>query len=138
MNWKLIFQLSLLGLAMAVATISLIPSNMEFIFWLLIFIICAYVFAKRLPGKYFVHGFMLGLVNCIWVTAAHMLFANPYMAHHHQEVAMMKSTPFSNHPRVLMLISGPIAGIMSGLVIGLFSFIASKIVKNGTAVPQKG
>ncbi|MBS1690132.1 MAG: hypothetical protein JSS96_15485 [Bacteroidetes bacterium] len=138
MNWKLIFQLSLFGLAMAVATISLIPSNIEPIFWLLIFLISAYVFAKQLNGKYFVHGFMLGLANCVWVTAAHMLFANPYMAHHHQEVAMMKATPMSNHPRVLMLITGPIVGVMSGLVIGLFSFIASKIVKSNTVVPQKG
>jgi len=138
MNWKLIFQLSLFGLAMAVATISLIPSNIEPIFWFLVFIISAYVFAKQLPSKYFVHGFVLGLVNCIWVTAAHMLLANAYMAHHHQEVAMMKTTPLSNHPRVFMLIAGPIAGILSGLVIGLFSFIASKIVKSSAAVPQKG
>lgn len=138
MNWKLIFQLSLFGLAMAVATISLIPSNIEPIFWLLVFIISAYVFAKQLRGKYFAHGFMLGLANCVWVTAAHVLFANSYMAHHHQEVAMMKATPMSNHPRVIMLITGPIVGIMSGLVIGLFSFIASKIVKSSTVVPQKG
>jgi len=72
MNWKLIFQLSLLGLLMAAGTISLIPSNMEFIFWLLIFIFAAFIFAKRLPGKYFLHGFLLGLANCVWVTGAHV------------------------------------------------------------------
>ena len=136
MNWKLIFQLSLLGLLMAAGTISLIPSNMEFIFWLLIFIFAAFIFAKRLPGKYFLHGFLLGLANCVWVTGAHVLFADTYMAHHHQEVAMMKNSPLANHPRVFMLIGGPIVGTLSGLVIGLFTFIASKMVKRSPASQQ--
>lgn len=40
MDWKLIFQLSLFGLAMAVATVYVIPSNIEPVFWLVIFLIC--------------------------------------------------------------------------------------------------
>ena len=47
MNWKLIFGLSLFGLAMAFATVFVIPSNVEPLFWLAIFIVCAVVIAKR-------------------------------------------------------------------------------------------
>ena len=46
MNWKLIFGLSLFGLAMAIATVFVIPSKIEPFFWLAIFIICAIVIAK--------------------------------------------------------------------------------------------
>jgi hypothetical protein len=55
-NWKLIFQLSLFGLAMAIATVYWIPQNVEPFFWLVIFIICAYLIAKRCSDKYFLHG----------------------------------------------------------------------------------
>jgi len=45
--WQLIFQLSMLGLAMGVATVLWIPSNIEPILWLVIFCFCAYVIASR-------------------------------------------------------------------------------------------
>jgi len=47
MNWKLILQLSLFGLAMAFATVFVVPSNIEPLLWLPIFVICAYLIAKR-------------------------------------------------------------------------------------------
>jgi hypothetical protein len=62
-NWKLIFQLSIFGVIMAVATISLIPQNIEPVIWVLIFIVCAYIVSKKAPGKYFLHGFLISIVN---------------------------------------------------------------------------
>ncbi len=53
MNWKLILQLSLFGLAMAFATVFFIPSKVEPLVWLAIFIACAYVIATKAPGKSF-------------------------------------------------------------------------------------
>jgi hypothetical protein len=129
MNWKLIFSLSLFGLAMAIATVFVIPSNVEPIFWILTFIICAYFIAKNAPGKYFLHGFTLSLANCIWVTSAHVLFFSTYILNHPAEAAMSAKMPLPEHPRLMMLLMGPIVGIVSGLVQGLFAFIASKIIK---------
>ena len=129
MNRKLILLLSLFGLAMAVATVFVIPSNIEPVFWLIIFITCAYFIAKNAPGKYFVHGFVLSLANCVWITAAHVLLFSTYIANHPQEAAMSAKMPMPEHPRMMMLIMGPAIGIVSGLVQGLFAFIASKIVK---------
>lgn len=129
MNWKVIFTLSLFGLGMAIATISLIPSNIEFWFWLGIFIFCAYTIAKRCSGAYFLHGFFVALLNCVWVTGAHVLFADTYLEYHKAEAAMMLNSPTGISVRAMMLVMGPVIGIISGLVLGLFSFIASKIVK---------
>jgi len=69
MNWKLIFLLSLFGLAMAFATVFWIPTKTEPVFWALIFIACAYIIAKKVPGRTFLHGLMTGLFNCVWITA---------------------------------------------------------------------
>jgi len=130
MNWKLIFQLSIFGLIMAVATVSLIPEKIEPVFWLLIFIFCAWVIAKACPGKYFLHGFLVSLVNCVWIVALHVAFYRSYMANHPSMAAMNANMPgwLATHPRKAMVIMGPVFGVLSGIILGLFSLIASKII----------
>jgi uncharacterized membrane protein YGL010W len=128
MNWKLIFQLSLFGLAMGIATVFVIPSNIEPAFWLVIFLFCAYVIAKRRPGNLFLHGLLLGLANSVWITAAHVLLFDAYIVRHAQEAAMMQSKSISVSPKVVMAVLGPLFGLVSGIVLGLFAFIAGKFV----------
>ena len=135
MNWRLVFGLSLFGLAMAIATVFVIPSNIEPFCWLAIFLICAYLIAKQAPGKYFLHGLLVSIVNSIWITAAHVLLFDPYVATHAREAAMMQSMPMSG--RVMMAVTGPIVGVVSGLVLGLFAWIASKTVSTN-AVQKPG
>lgn len=127
MNWKLVFLLSLFGMAMAIATVFWIPINIEWLFWLIIFLICAYIIAKNAPGKYFLHGFMVSVFNCLWITAAHYLLFDKYMAAHPGMIDDNAKMPLD--PKIMMLIIGPVVGIASGLVLGLFSFVASKLVK---------
>ena len=135
MNKKLIFQLSIFGLIMAFGTISLIPEKIEPLFWLVIFIFCAYVIARVAPGNYFLHGFSVSLVNCIWITAAHIIFYSTYVAHHPNAAQMGEKMAFlPSHPRLKMLIMGPLFGIGFGLILGIFSLIASKIVTRKPAV----
>ena len=87
MDWKLIFQLSLIGLALSIAAVFVIPPNIEPMFWLVIFLICAYIIAKSRPTGRFVHGVLLGLANSVWITGAHLLLFDRYVAGHPQEVA---------------------------------------------------
>lgn len=134
MNWKIIFQLSVFGLIMAIGTVSLIPEKVEPIFWLAIFIFCAYIIARVVGRSHFLHGFCVSLVNCIWITAAHILFYSTYIANHPSVVKMSAEHPLlPNHPRLAMLIMGPLFGIGFGLILGLFCFIASLIVKKKAA-----
>ena len=129
MNKKLIFQLSLFGLAMAFATVYFIPSDIEPFCWLAIFIVCAYLIAKNCTGKYFLTGLYVSLINAVWITSIHILLFDKYIANHPQEAEMMTKMPMPDSPRLMMLMTGPLVGIVSGLVLGLFAFIASKIMK---------
>jgi purine-cytosine permease-like protein len=133
LDTKLILQLSLFGLAMAFATVFVVPSNVEPVFWLVIFVVCAVVIARRRPDRHFVHGFLVSLANCVWITGAHILLFDSYIERHPQEAAMMKSMPLPDAPRLMMLMTGPIVGIVSGLVLGLFAFVAGKVVKPAVA-----
>ena len=134
MNWKLIFQLSLFGLAMAFATVFFISSGVEPVCWIIIFVICAYLIAKNCTSRYFLHGLLVSLVNSVWITAVHILLFNKYILSHPQEAKMLAKMPMPEHPRIMMLVTGPVIGIVSGLVLGLFAFIASKFVKKQNPV----
>ncbi len=131
MNWKLIFGLSLFGLLMAFATVYWIPSSIESFIWLPIFLLCAWLIAKNAPGKYFLHGLLVSLVNCVWITGVHIKLSTAYIANHPQEAdmyaQMFAKTGLSMHRA--MLVFGPVIGIISGIVLGLFAFAASKIFK---------
>ncbi|HKW48556.1 MAG TPA: hypothetical protein VJN70_14000 [Gemmatimonadaceae bacterium] len=127
MNWKLILQLSLFGLVMGVGTVFVIPSTLEPFLWLVVFLISAYLIATRAADRYFLHGVVLGLANSVWVTGAHVLWFSRYIAHHAREASMMQSMPLSTHPRVMMLITGPVIGLISGVVIGAFALVVHRL-----------
>jgi LytS/YehU family sensor histidine kinase len=137
MNWKLIFQLSLFGLAMGIATVYVIPSKIEPAFWLVIFLLCAYLIAKNSQAWHFLHGLLLGLANSVWITASHVLLFDNYIARHAQEAAMMQNSPLAVSPKMMMAIVGPVVGLISGVILGLFAFIAGKLIKSPSVPAPK-
>ena len=136
MNWKLIFQLSLFGLAMGIATVYVIPSNIEPAFWLVIFLICAYAIARR-TSAHFVNGLMLGIANSIWIIAAHVLLFDRYVANHAAEAAAMMKGPLASSPRVMMIVVGLLIGVVSGAIIGLLALAAGKLIKTPRSPESK-
>jgi hypothetical protein len=134
-NWKLILQLSSFGLAMAIVTVSWVSSNNEPLIWFIIFPICAYLIAKKTGEKYFLHGLFLGLINCIWITAVHIIFADTYLRNHPQEAAMMINGSYS--PQILMLMTGPIVGVASGIVFGLFAIVLARVLRKAELNKQR-
>jgi hypothetical protein len=102
--------------------------EVEPFFWLAIFVICAYIIATTCSSRFFLHGLLVSIVNSVWITAAHIAFADQYLARHAQEAAMMSSMPLPDSPRLMMAMTGPVIGVVSGLVLGAFAFVASKLV----------
>lgn len=137
MNWKLIFGLSLFGLAMAFGTVFAISPRVEPFFWLVIFVVCAFAIARQAPLRPFLHGFLLGIVNSVWVTGAHIVFFNRYVAGHPQEAAMMLSSRAPIAPKFLMAIVGPMVGLVSGVVIGVLAYAVTKMLKSAPSVPTR-
>lgn len=129
LDGKLVFLLSMFGAAMGVLTVFVIGPNVEPIFWLLIFVVCAYLIAKKARGRLFLHGFVVSLLNSVWITSAHIAFASTYLAHHPGEVTMMAHTRMPDSPRVAMLVAGPVVGVVSGVVLGLLAHVAGKLLK---------
>lgn len=135
MNWRLILQLSMAGLAMAMATVYVISSNIEPAFWLVIFLYCSYVIARQIigSGNQFLHGLCLGILNSVWITTIHELMYKVYIVHHAREAVWLRIGSVSFAPRDAMLILGPIIGIASGAVIGLVALVFGKFLKPATS-----
>jgi hypothetical protein len=136
MNWKLVLQLSLFGLAMAFATVFFVPSRIEPFCWIAIFIAVAYVIGARATPRPFLHGLAVGVVNSVWVTGAHLLFFTQYIANHAREAEMMRSSPMASTPRLMMAITGPVIGVVSGIILGLFALAAAKTLAGRNREPQ--
>jgi cobalamin synthase len=55
------------------------------------------------------------------------LLFSTYTAHHPAEAAMLTKMPLPDSPRTMMLLTGPMIGAASGVVLGLLAWIAGKI-----------
>ena len=131
MNWKLILQLSLFGLVMGIATVFVISSAVEPFCWLAVFLVSAYAIARAAPSRPFLHGVCVGLANSVWVTGAHLLLVDQYLARHPREVEMMSSMPMPTHPRIMMAMTGPVVGLVSGIVLGIIAVVTTKLIRQG-------
>ncbi len=125
MSWKLVFALSLLGLAMGVATVFAISSELEPWFWLAVLLVSATAIAKRAPDKYFLHGIGVGLLDGLWAGCVHWALFERYAVAHAHEVALLASR---GEPRTTMLVVAPIAGTIGGIVLGALSWMLSKFL----------
>ncbi|MDP4199266.1 MAG: hypothetical protein Q8922_12765 [Bacteroidota bacterium] len=129
MNWKLIFLLSLIGVAMAVLTVSVIPSTIEPLVWLVIFAFNAWVITSRVPkGKYFLHAFCVSVVSGVWIGLIHAALHDTYLANHMDEAKQFANAPWGTGA-LAMIYMGPIFGAFFGLISGLVSMLVGKLRK---------
>jgi hypothetical protein len=126
MNLRIVAYVGLFGVIMGVATVlGAIRSGREMWFWLVIFIGSAYLIARIVPRRYFVHGLLAGLVCGSLATLIQAVFLDTYFSHNPEAEQSFSQLPVE--PRIVVLVMTPIIGIISGLVLGVLSAIAGKI-----------
>ncbi len=129
MNLALLLKLSLFGVAMGIATVFVLPTQVEPLFWVLIFLFCARMLARKAGGRLFLHGVLLGLANSVWVTAAHIAFLKRYSAFNPQESAWIAITPMHDTPWLAMVLTSPIFGLFFGVLLGSMTLAAARFVR---------
>jgi hypothetical protein len=130
MKWSLIFILSLFGFLMAIATVFLIPTSIEIYFWIPIFLVYAYIIARNAEGDYFLHGLFLGIANSLWISLIHALLFTKYIFNNGTVSETLAKLPKPGPPRLMLIIYGPIIGVIAGIILGLLCLGASKIVES--------
>ncbi|MDF1613308.1 hypothetical protein [Stygiobacter electus] len=129
MNWKLIFSLLPFGFVMGVASVFGLTQGIEWLLWLIIAVVCAFVVSRRLQTKHFptalLVGFSMSLLNGVIQSA----FFNTYLSNNTMAAQGFKQIPGGLDPRFFILVSSLVIGIVYGAVIGLFTLLVRKFSK---------
>jgi hypothetical protein len=132
MKWSLVFLLSAFGLVMGFGTVYFIPVTIEPFCWGLIFVISAFIIAKYCREEYFLNGLALSIINAIWMTVLHLTFFSAYAANHVTEMEIIERLLMPDEPQIILFFVGILSGAASGVVLGLLSFNAAKLINNNS------
>ena len=129
MNWRLILSLSLLGIALGIASVFGFTSGREWLAWLFIGVYSAWKFSTRSHEELFLHGFYLGILVGCFSSVIQAIFISPYLANNPRMVEALNALPQGLHPAAVVLIMGPIIGTVSGVVFGVLAVVVGKLVR---------
>ena len=72
------------------------------------------------------------------MTAAHLVFFRQYLDHYPEQAEMAKSMPSPDVRRLMMALTGPLIGVLSGVAIRLLAWVASRFMKRRHAARMIG
>lgn len=135
MNWNIVFLLSGFGLAMGAASVLGLTTEIELWLWLAIGVICVAVLLRRVDRKPGLHGFFVGLIGGGMTPVVQFLTFPTYMANNPELAGDFAQVPGGLEPRYFVLLLAPVAGVVSGAVLGAASWLMGRLVarKNGAA-----
>jgi len=118
---------------MGLGTIFIFPSIIEPLAWLAMFVFCFIILARFCEKKFFLNGLITGFIILVLIDLIHFSFFDAYF-HHHAEWAHTHAT----YEQIKWgdLFFSPVLGIAFGLVLGLFTWVASLILGKRTAAPS--
>lgn len=130
MNWKLILLLSLTGILTGLANVYLVPAKYSALIEMPVSFFCAYVLARAQQKKHFMHGLAVGAIAAMLATFVRVALVRQYLAHQPHDALQYTKMAQEAHGTVVQVIitMGVFFTIISGIVVGLFSLAAGKII----------
>ena len=130
MNWKLIFLLSLFGLAVGISSLFGLGLFQIFI-WPIILVTDICVIVICASGKYFLHAFLVAILTEAWITAI-----NAYYLFDMSRVGLIQILPYGIDPQLMNVIEGVVYGVIIGGVTGIIAFSAATFRTNRIPDPN--
>lgn len=129
MNWKNILILLFVGAVMAVLSVlGYIKGNFEFVLWILLGIVSAYLIAKKGGKMPFMEGVTLGVLSGIVNSVIQSAMFDTYLLNNPESLDGLKQIPLSMPPQYLILFAGPFFGIVYGIVVGIIAMSLRKVL----------
>jgi len=126
MNWYIIILLSLFGAIMGILSVKGYTGKLEPILWLLFGIISALVLSRNVENRPFIHGLIIGLCWGVFNGIIQSSFFDQYITNNPSlQSSYNKSTAIK--PQFLVLIMGPVIGLVTGAVLGGLTLLLKKI-----------
>jgi U5 snRNP spliceosome subunit len=131
LDWKLIWTLAALGLVSAAVTIWGGLGQGETWFGLAFALALGMIIAAKAPGRYFVHGFLVGTFGAVIEILAEVPFAARIMANNPELREAMAAVPSNVPPGLILVFAAPFAAPISGLVTGFIAWLVAKFLGKG-------
>lgn len=126
MDWKVIVILSGLGLIMGLLSVKGFTGKLEPFLWLLFGIAVSLVLSKNIDDRVFFHGLLIGLAWGALNGLTQSVFFDTYITNNPQLQEGFQKTTFMP-ARYFVLTTGPVIGLITGLVIGGLSLLLKKV-----------
>lgn len=126
MNWIIILLLSCFGLLMGMLAVKGYTHKIEPFLWLLFAVVSIIVVNTNIDERVFIHGLCIGLMWGIlngWTQAVFFksyIANNPALKENFDKITFMPA-------RLFPLLSGPVIGLISGLILGGLCFLVRKL-----------
>ena len=121
MNWKLIFSLSSFGLGMELCSLMGLGPFLIFL-WPIVMVTSVCLIGARAPGKFALHGFMVGALMQLWAGAIHA-----YYIFDLSRVGMVEVTPHHLHPQLINGFETAAAAAVTGAVFATLLLLTTKL-----------
>ena len=125
-NQKIILQTSLFGVFMGVFSVLGWSQNSQPFIWLFTAAITSFYLYNNLNNRIFIHSIIIGLSWGIDCALVMVLFFKTYHTNNPQFVNEILNIS-SSYPRIILLITGLLAGIVSGFFIYIPIYILKKL-----------
>ncbi len=126
MNWTIILLLSSFGLVIGLLSINGYTQKIEPLLWLFFGIIAALILSRNIDTRTFFHALLVGLFWGILNGIIQSAFFEQYLANNANLQERFKQSSFIQ-PRYLVLLIGPVIGMITGLVLGGLTLLVKKI-----------
>lgn len=131
MNWVLIALLSIPGLLMGLLSVRGHTRGIEPYLWLVLAVFATLVIARTAEQRFFLHGLSVGIAWGVLNGLVAATLFSTYVAHN----PMPKLGGGSSlSTRLLFVVSGPVIGLVTGLVLGGLCWGASRLIPPASSV----
>jgi hypothetical protein len=117
MNWTLLVLFSFFGVVMGFLSVKGYTQRIEPFLWIAFMLIVALVFSKNIEYRLFLHGLLTGIAWGIINGGIQSYFFDSYVANNPAAHKNFEKITFV-HPRYFVLITGPVIGAITGIVLG--------------------
>ena len=121
-------MLSIAGAGMGFITLYVSVLKVEQVLWLIVFILSSFVIQRYAERRYFLHGFVIGIVDYTVAAIVHIICFKTYGAHH-KEILLFTDQNRALDPRVWLLLIELARGLFVSAAAGGFAFVIGRGMK---------
>lgn len=133
MRWKKVLSWSCSGVFMGLASIMGWTQGLELVLWIAIYVACAMAVGRTVPERHFQHGAIIGLLMGGLASGLQALFFDTYAANDPKILEQTQELPGGISPRAFFFMLAPLSAVVSGLMLGLLTWGAGKLLSRGAS-----